>query len=78
MVMDGWSTDMMRVLGRGGFGKVNAVKNRIDGNMYALKSMAKNRLASMTLYYFITRCHVVIGGNDMIEQRIATILRMRG
>jgi len=36
--------EVLRVLGRGGYGKVNAVKNRLDGAMYALKSMPKARL----------------------------------
>jgi len=38
--------EILKVVGRGGFGKVNAVENRNDKQLYAMKTMDKRRLLS--------------------------------
>ncbi len=36
------------MVGKGGFGKVNAVEHRLTGQLYALKTIEKALLLSMT------------------------------
>jgi serine/threonine protein kinase len=36
--------ELLKVVGKGGFGKVNAVRSRLDGSLYALKTIQKSML----------------------------------
>lgn len=36
--------DTLKVLGRGGFGEVRLVKNKLDGQVYAMKLLRKSKL----------------------------------
>lgn len=40
--------EILKVVGRGGFGKVNAVENRNDKQLYAMKTIDKQRLLTST------------------------------
>uniref|UniRef100_A0A7S1XUT6 G protein-coupled receptor kinase n=1 Tax=Phaeomonas parva TaxID=124430 RepID=A0A7S1XUT6_9STRA len=41
--------DVLRIIGRGGFGSVHACKRKTTGHMYALKGMSKKRIAQQGL-----------------------------
>jgi serine/threonine protein kinase len=41
--------DMVKVIGRGGFGKVYMVKKRSNGKVYAMKVLSKDQIASKNL-----------------------------
>jgi len=41
---------MMKVVGKGGFGKVNAVTHRVSGQLMAMKRMKKSRLIAKKMY----------------------------
>jgi len=41
--------ELLKVVGKGGFGKVNAVENRIDKKIYAIKTIKKSTVLSICL-----------------------------
>ena len=46
LVVDASHFTMMKVVGKGGFGKVNAVTHRLTGQLMAMKRMKKSKLGA--------------------------------